>query len=97
MQDWAESELAWELADAVGPRLSEDVRAALYASIGAGDSYAAIVSLLEVAARDPSALSLALVDRLRGWLDAYRHSADAARLRRLLTVLARTPEQDSRT
>jgi hypothetical protein len=95
MQDWAESELAWELAGTVGPRLSKDARAAIYASIGAGNSYAAIVALLEVAAGDPSVLSLALVDRLRDWLDAYRYSADAARLHRLLTVP--DPAPDSRT
>jgi hypothetical protein len=84
MQDWAETELAWDLAAVLGPRLAEDSRAELYAAIGAGNAYTAIVTLLQTIAGETSALSRPLVDRLGDWLDAYRYSVDAPRLRNLL-------------
>lgn len=89
MQDWAESELAWELADTVGPRLSPDRRAAIYA---------AIVALLKATHSAPAVLPLPLMDRLRDWLDAYRYSVDSASLRHLLGMAAPVePEHDPRT
>jgi hypothetical protein len=42
VDDRAESDLAWELADAVGRRVSDRQRTQLYAAIGSGDSYTAI-------------------------------------------------------
>lgn len=82
MQHWAETELAWDLADALGSHLAEDSRAEFYAALGAGDPYTAIVTLL--AAGDASVLARPLLDRLSDWLDAYRYSADAPGLRDLL-------------
>lgn len=80
MQHWAETDLAWDLADALGYQLTEDSRAQLYAAIGAGNPYTAIVTLLS-AAGDTSALARPLLDRIGDWLDTYRHSADAPGLR----------------
>ncbi|WP_157137529.1 hypothetical protein [Mycobacterium parascrofulaceum] len=98
MQDWAESELAWELADTVSPRLSPDHRAAIYAAIGAGNAYAAIVALLKTTHSGPAVLPLPLIDRLRDWLDGYRYSVDSANLRHLLDMAAPVePEHDPRT
>jgi hypothetical protein len=96
MQDWAESELAWDLADTLGRQLSEDSRSAIYAAIGAGNAYAAIVTLLQTNASDTNPLSRPLVDRLGHWLDAYGYSADAPRLRRLLASRSAAPEPKSR-
>lgn len=87
MQHWAETDLAWDLADALGSQLTEDSRAELYAAIGAGNPYTAIVTLLS-AAGDTSTLARPLLDSIGDWLDAYRHTADAPRLRDLL---ARSP------
>ena len=39
VDDWAEAELAWKLADALSPALPDSERAQLYAVIGSGDSY----------------------------------------------------------
>lgn len=97
MQDWAEAELAWDLAEALGRRLAEDSPAQIYAAIGAGNAYAAIVTLLLTNAGDT--LSPPMADRLGAWLEAYRYSADAPRLRSLLNGRAASrfdvPEQDS--
>jgi hypothetical protein len=88
VDEWAESDLAWELADTLGALLPDRDRAAIYATIGAGDSYTAITTLVHASARSGYALSPRLVDKLAEWLHAYTHSNDAARLVQSLTVNA---------
>ena len=43
MDDWAESDLAWELADVICPLLADLDRAQLYATIGSGESFTATI------------------------------------------------------
>jgi hypothetical protein len=50
VNDWAESDLAWELADAISPLLADRDRAQLYATIGSGESYTAIDTVLQTIA-----------------------------------------------
>ena len=50
VDDWAESDLAWELADAISPLLADRDRAQLYATIGSGESYTAIDTVLQTMA-----------------------------------------------
>ena len=50
VDDWAESDLAWELADAISPLLAECDRAQLYATVGSGESYTAIDTVLQTMA-----------------------------------------------
>jgi hypothetical protein len=52
MDDWAESNLAWKLADAISASLPYCERAQLYAVIGSGDSYTALRTMLRSLARD---------------------------------------------
>lgn len=47
MDAWAESDLAWELADVISPLLADRDRAQLYATIGSGESYTAIDTALQ--------------------------------------------------
>lgn len=47
-----ESDLAWQLADAISAALADDDRAHLYAAIGVGESYDAVDTALETVARD---------------------------------------------
>lgn len=82
-----ESDLAWQLADAISPVLADDDRAHLYAAIGAGESYDAVDTALETIARDRIPLSPELIAKLLAWVDAYVHSTDAARLRHLLRTI----------
>lgn len=96
MDEWAESDLAWELADRLGRLLPEHDRAAIYATIGSGDSYTAITTLVQASARSGYALPPRLVDRLAEWLDAYTHSNDAARLLQLLNTIRTCSSQNSR-
>jgi hypothetical protein len=84
---WAETDLAWDLAELAGLHIPEHDRIAVYAAIGAGDCYAAIDTLLEtiVHARVPA--PPALVAKIVDWLKAYAHHADAPRLHELLNVI----------
>jgi hypothetical protein len=48
VDDRAESDLAWELADAVSPMLADPDRAQQYATVGSCESYTAIDALLQI-------------------------------------------------
>ncbi|ARV85419.1 hypothetical protein LFT51_28945 (plasmid) [Mycobacterium intracellulare subsp. chimaera] len=87
MDDWAASDLAWELADAIGPLLAERDRDQLYATIGSGESYAAIDTVLQTMVRQSSPIPPELIAKLTNWLDAYTHSDDAHRLHELLRAI----------
>lgn len=81
---WTESDLAWELAEAVAPLMPEADRAAVYATIGAGNSFTAISSLLEASVDLSCVLSAELLSHLGNWRDAYVNDDGATRLHRLL-------------
>ena len=87
VDNWAESELAWELANAISASLSDRVRAQLYATLGSGDSYTAIDTVLQTMAHQISPMAPELVAQLTNWLDAYTHSEDAPRLHELLRAI----------
>ena len=87
MDERGESDLAWELADAISPLLGERDRDQLYAIIGSGDSYTAIDALLQTMAHQRLPLPAEFVPKLSGWLDAYVHSDDAPRLLELLRAI----------
>ena len=91
MDDRAESDLAWELADAVSPLLTDRDRSRFYAAIGSGESYTAIDTALQTMARQRTPISSELITKLTDWLGAYTHSADAPRLRRLLRTIESPP------
>jgi hypothetical protein len=87
VDDWAEADLAWELADAISPLLAERDRDQLYATIGSGDSYAAIDTVLQTMAHESFPVPPELVAKLVTWLHAYTHSDDAHRLHELLRAI----------
>jgi hypothetical protein len=87
VDDRAESDLAWELADAISPLLAELDRGQFYAAIGSGESYTAIDTALQTIARQGVPMPAELITRLTDWLGAYAHSADAPRLHELLSAI----------
>ena len=87
MDHWAECDLAWELADAISPLLAERDCDRLYTTIGAGDSYAAIDTVLQTMARQSSPVPPELTAKLTNWLHAYAHNDTTHRLRELLGVI----------
>jgi hypothetical protein len=91
VNDWAESDLAWELAEVVGPVLADRDRDELYVTIGSGSSYAAIDTLLQMIVQRRLPVSVALVARIDVWSNAYVHSGDAPRLHELLDAIRSLP------
>jgi hypothetical protein len=87
VDDWAESDLAWELADAISPLLADRDRDQIYATIGSGESYTAIDIVLQTMAQHSSPVPPELVAKLANWLDAYKHSDVAPRLHELLCAI----------
>ncbi|OBH03273.1 hypothetical protein A5695_10400 [Mycobacterium sp. E1747] len=87
MDDWAATDLAFELADAISPLLTERDRDQLYATVGSGDSYTAIDIVLQTVARQGSPIPSELIAKVTSWLDAYTHSDDALRLHELLQAI----------
>jgi hypothetical protein len=84
---WAETDLAWELAEIADSYIPDHDRNYLYTTIGSGDSYAGIDKLLEVLVHASVLVSPSLVDKLVDWLDAYAHRDDAPRLREMITAI----------
>ncbi len=91
MNDWDAADLAWELADAVGPRLDERDRARIYATVGSGESYTAIGIVLRTVAQRSLSLPAELIAKVADWLDAYEHSDDGPRLREMLRAIEAAP------
>ena len=88
MDDRAESDLAWELADAVSSLLTDRDRNRIYAAIGSGECYAAIDTALQTMAQRRASMPAELTAKLTDWLGAYAYSADAPRLHGLLRATA---------
>lgn len=84
MDDWAETDLAWELAQIACLLIPDRDRTKVYTAIGAGYSYAAIGTLLKTIDRARVPVSPALIARLVDWLNAYAHHDDAPRLHEML-------------
>ncbi|OBF53827.1 hypothetical protein A5787_00210 [Mycobacterium sp. 852002-50816_SCH5313054-b] len=91
MDDGAESDLAWELADVISALLPDPDRFRLYAAIGSGESYTAIETALHTMAHHRAAIPAELITKLTDWLRAYAHSVDAPRLRELIHAIDPLP------
>jgi len=91
VDDPAESDLAWELADIISNALPGPDRAHLYAIIGSGDSYTAIEVALQTITRHSLPLPATLINRITTWLEAYAHSDDGPRLQELVHIIKPLP------
>ncbi|MGA7051252.1 MAG: hypothetical protein WBZ37_08235 [Mycobacterium sp.] len=87
VDDIAETQLAWDLAELASRHLSERNRIDVNTAIGGGDCYAAIGTLLETIVRARVRVPLTLAARIDDWGAPYAHHADALRLNELLTAI----------
>ena len=78
-----EDALAWELAEAAKEFLSSRRRSAIFVMLGAGDSHAVIVRVLEDFASQGRFVPDGLVVRLESWVDGYRGANAEHDLRQL--------------
>jgi hypothetical protein len=85
----AEAKLAWALADAASACFTEADHLGIYAALGAGETYSAIVRALSVAARSQFSLPAKLIHELRTWVDGYAGNAHEPRIRNLLEAYTR--------
>jgi hypothetical protein len=83
----AEYDLAWDLAAAVDSALTAADRSAVFAKIGAGETYGAIGHLLASAQHRGAALGPDLLRRVQTWLNAYAGCEEEPNLRAMLTLL----------
>jgi len=84
---WAETDLAWDLAEVAGLHIPDWNRTDVFAAIGGGDSYAAIGTLMEAILHASVPMSPALIARIVLWLDAYAYHADGPRLREIVYAI----------
>jgi hypothetical protein len=84
-------ELAWALARAESPGLKRADRNLIYAEIGSGETYSAIVRLLINAVRRGLPLPTDVVSDARRWVSGYLGTPDEPRLRRLLEDVQSCP------
>lgn len=78
-----EDALAWDLAEAAKDFLGPRRQSAIFVLLGAGDSQAVIVRLLEDFASHGRFVPDGLVVRLGSWVDGYLGADDEHDLRRL--------------
>lgn len=97
MENWAEGDLALELATAAEPILSEGERSRVFMSIGADDPLAAIECLLDALVAADVRLPDALVARVRHWHTAYAGHPRQARIVELIGLLDRCSPDESQT
>jgi hypothetical protein len=84
---WTESDLAWELADAISPLLADGDRHQLYATTGSGGSYTGIDTALQTMAHERWPIPPELIGKLDDWFDLYAHSDDGTRLQELIRAI----------
>lgn len=83
-----EVDLAWALLDAAKPHLNALERNYGYMTVGAGDSFAAIVYLINIIAAKDISLHIGLVRLCFQWLDMYPAHEEHARLHRLVDIIS---------
>ena len=87
---FAESGLAWKLAETAGPFLDPHHRNEIFVAIGVGDAFTAIRRALNVISYADCSIERLIATRLSVWLDAYIGHADEPELRRLIRQVIAT-------
>jgi hypothetical protein len=79
-----EADLAWALIDVAKPHMNAGERNFVFVSIGAGDTFAAIRSLINLLAAKRIPLRPHLMQLCTAWLDAYTLHDAHEQLRRVI-------------
>ena len=86
------ADLAWRMADKVGPLLPPDGQKLIFIELGADEPWRAIATLLVAAQRASVEIPGHLVTQLRDWLNRYHGSIEEPQLRGLLDHMRDHPE-----
>lgn len=90
-----EVDLAWQLAKVAGAHLTPSESHYVYAAIGSGETFCAIVKLLLVIVRERLTLPAQLFAAFARWLGAYEYHDQAAGLRALIVQVKPSPRERS--
>jgi hypothetical protein len=80
----SEATLAWALADIVSVGFTAHDSLGIFTALGAGDAYAAVERMLDIAVRQRYPLPATLLGALAGWLDCYVGDEHEPTMRSLL-------------
>jgi hypothetical protein len=84
VQNVQETKLAWALIEAAKPHMSAGERNFVFVTIGAGDTFAAIRSLINLVAAKHIPLRAHVIHLCGSWLDGYTGHDAHEHLRRVL-------------
>ena len=85
---FAESRLAWLLAETASPFLDADQHHDMFVAIGIGDTFTAIALALDAISRAGGTIDRHIATRLETWLNAYIGHDDEGQLRSWIHQLA---------
>jgi hypothetical protein len=88
VDDIAETQLAWDLAELASLHISERDLTDVHTAIGGGDCYAAIGTLLKTIVRARMPVPFTLAARINDWRAPYAYHVDALQLNELLTAIS---------
>jgi hypothetical protein len=88
VDDTAETQLAWDLAELAGLHISERDRTDVHTAIGGGDCYVAIGTLLKAIVRARVPVPSTLAARISDWRAPYVNHVDAPQLNELLAAIS---------
>ncbi|WP_297774703.1 tryptophanase [Mycobacterium sp.] len=79
--------MAWLLVDGVNSCLTGYERTVVFVELGCGESYLVIKRILTALLSTRTALPVAILSKLTGWLNGYAGSPEEPQLRMMLAVL----------
>ncbi len=79
--------MAWLLVDAVNSRLTGYERTVVFVELGCGENYLVIKRILAALLSTRTALPVAILSKLAGWLNSYAGSPEEPQLRMMLASL----------
>ena len=83
----SDEDMAWLLVDAVNSCLTGYERTVVFVELGCGESYLVIKRILTALLSTRTALPVAILSKLTGWLNGYAGSPEEPQLRMMLAVL----------
>lgn len=83
----SDEDMAWSLVDAVKPCLTDYERSVAFVELGCGEGYLVIKHILTALPSIPTALPMAILAKLSGWLDGYAGSPEEPQMRMMLALI----------
>ncbi|MDX1893448.1 hypothetical protein [Mycolicibacterium sp. 050158] len=82
-------QVAWQLAEDLRDRIPETDRVTMYCTLGTGDVFDALTTIMELAIRHHQTVAHDSVTQLHAWLDGYLGNPDEPRMRAAIRAMTR--------